>query len=462
LPEPTLFTEALGIHRLPPHLKQLLSGFCFASNADLANAVGMMLTGMLMSHHTETLHPLGLLDGNQPGVGKTMLARTLGMLLDGKDPQLINYTPNDEELSKRLLATLRDGNPSVVVIDNAKVRAGSVVSSSVLEANSVAPEIALRILGVSRNYVRPNTVLWFLTMNDTKVSPDLVSRCVPIRFRHEGDPGQRAFVVNPVEYARTYRSQILGELAGMVLRWIQEGSKLADRAHRLRRWAEQIGGILEANGLPEFLTNLQQAANEFNTELDDLGALAEQCLKSGRCWFQKASGSDNTELVLTKGAKPSRWRELLKNASLMEEELQAARGDRSAGLKITNFLSKYINREVAIRHQEQELTATLRVAEGRSREKFYCFEISGEMVEGPADPSNNEDQLVAQTKACATQLKRPKRSSGITAALSPEPLDVRKDSTPSLACRKQEAPTTASITAIGAGGLATGNSESWA
>src|SRR5438477_11689421 len=41
-------------------------------------------------------------------------------------------------------------------------------------------------LRTSQNYTRPNDILWFVTMNDTKTSPDLVSRSVPIQFYFEG------------------------------------------------------------------------------------------------------------------------------------------------------------------------------------------------------------------------------------------------------------------------------------
>lgn len=463
LPEQTLTTQASALRRLPPHLRALLGGFCFASDADLANAVSMMLTGLLMSHHTVTLHPLGLLDGNQPGVGKTLLARTIGMLLDGRDPRLINYTTNDEELCKRLLATIRDGNPSVVPIDNAKVRVGSVVSSPVLEANSVAPEISLRILGVSQNYVRPNDILWFLTMNDTKVSPDLVSRCVPIRFRYEGDPGQRTFGEDPVEYARKHRSQILGELAGMVLYWNQRGRKPADRPHRLRKWAEQIGGILEANGLPEFLTNLQQAANDFNTELDEVGALAEACLKAKQRWFSAADEGQIQRLVLEHGAKPSDWRVLLKSAGLMTDELEATKGTRGVAQKIGNFLSKHVNRPVTIDYQDPKLVATLRSADGRSREKLYCFEIAGEVSEGPgngppADTPNEATKPVPKPETANKQRAKRAQQQSLAAALSPGPLESAALIRPTLASKESSKATMTTNAVAGK----TGNSESWA
>ena len=267
----------LPVHqRLPHHLRTLLGDFCFKAEADWANAVGTLLTGLLLACFVIATKAVVLLDGNQPGVGKTWLARVIGIILDGIDPQLIHFTPDDEELAKRICATLRGSPQSVLLIDNAKVRSGGAISSPVLEANSMAAQISLRILGKSANYTRPNDLLWFLTMNDTKTSPDLTSRGLPIRFRYDGDPRQRDFKGrDPIRYAREYRAEILGELMGMVVRWNQLGRPAGPQKHRCSYWAEVVGGILHTAGLPEFLTNLDEAAAAFNQALDQLAALAE-------------------------------------------------------------------------------------------------------------------------------------------------------------------------------------------
>lgn len=262
--------------RLPRHLSTLLRDFCFRQPADAANAVAVMLTGMLSLHFVRDGKPLFTIDGNQAGVGKTLVARVCSVVLDGIDPKLIDYSPDEEELRKRILATLWDHRQAVVIFDNAKVQTGKVINSPVIESNSTGPQISLRILGKSENFYRPNDVLWFVTMNGTQLSKDLVSRQLPIRFYHEGDPKEREFGQrNPLQYAQDYRQEILGELAGMVIRWNQAGRPEGSQRHRLTHWAKIIGGILEANGLPEGLTNLDEAAAEFDTTLEQLSALAE-------------------------------------------------------------------------------------------------------------------------------------------------------------------------------------------
>jgi hypothetical protein len=265
---------------LPPHLHRLLQDFCFRSGADRANAVGAMLTGSLVTHFVETGKPVFLLDGNKPNLGKTLLARTIGMVLDGLDPELISYTSDDDEIRKAICATLREQLQSLLIFDNARNKGGAPISSPTIESNSMVARISIRILGVSENYVTPNDLLWFVTMNNTKTNADFVSRGLPIRFFYEGDPKQRAFDGRqPLNYAREHRREILAELAGMVVRWNQLGRPLGQQPHRLTHWASIIGGILDANGLGEGLTNLDEAAAEFDSEADELAALAEVAIQ---------------------------------------------------------------------------------------------------------------------------------------------------------------------------------------
>lgn len=267
---------AAAIDRLPPHLRTVLRGFCFKSAADLANFLALLITGLLLTHFIDSTKALGLVDGNQRDLGKSWLVRVMGLILDGTDPPLVHFTEDQEELQKRIGAHLLEGCGSVLLIDNAKVQGGGEVSSPVIEANSMAPEIALRVLGQSHNIKRPNDLLWTLTMNDTRASPDMVSRAVPVRLHYEGRTEDRVFQgPDPIAYAREHRLELLGELAGMVMRWTQAGRPDGSRTHRCRHWARIVGGIVETAGLPEFLDNLQDAAAEFNTQLDELAALAE-------------------------------------------------------------------------------------------------------------------------------------------------------------------------------------------
>ena len=379
--------------RLPPRLKALLAGFCFRSPADLVAAVAAMLTGLLANHFVASSKALVLVDGNQPGLGKTLLARVLGLILDGADPRLIHYAPDDEELAKRICSTVRAGGQSVVIIDNAKLRSGGSISSPVLEANSMAPQLSLRILGQSANFTRSNDLVWVVTMNDTKTSPDLVTRGMPIRLKFEGDPRHREFAgLDPVGYAAEHRVELLGELAGMVIRWDRAGRPGGSRRHRCDRWARVVGGILEVAALPEFLSNLDEAAASFNQALDELSALAEAAAANGeRAIIAPSGAEEGTAAGMparkkdAPGLSATEWEPLFRRAGIQGPALDAARSSQAKATILGNFLSVNVDREVPIESCGVPGRAKLVASDAGKRQKRYAFSITWD--EGVAPPS---------------------------------------------------------------------------
>ena len=292
------------LDRCPPILRELLNGFCFRSPADVANSLAVLLTGVLANHFAESGKPNVLVDGNQPSVGKTLLARANGAVLDGIDPTLIEFTANDEELTKRICSKLREGPTSVLIFDNAKNASGAPISSTVVEAQSMAPQVSLRILSQSVNITVPNLMLWIITMNSTRASPDTVSRGIPVRLEYEGKTDDRTFAHEQlIAYAIEHRAEILGELFGMIERWTLTGRPNGQRNHRCSYWARIVGGILEANGIPEFLANRDEAAAEFNIVFEQLSALAEAAIALGGPIIEV----DNLELFESSTSEDERW-----------------------------------------------------------------------------------------------------------------------------------------------------------
>jgi hypothetical protein len=366
-----------AIDRLPPRLKGLLRGFCFKSDADLANFVGFLLTALLVGRYVETGKPIALVNGNQPGVGKTLLARVVGVLADGADPPLLPFTPVEEELRKTIGAYLRAGNGSVIGLDNAKVAAGGKVDSSALESLVSGSELARRILGKSELVRRPNDLVWMLTMNDTKASDDLVRRGLPVCLEYEGDPAGRAFGADPVKYVRQHRVELLGELAGMIDFWTAAGRPEGVEHHRFGEWVREVGGVMLACGFPEFLKNMADAAAEFSAAADELTALAEYVFKQGGAGMvHKPRGKKDEELTAL------RWVPIFDAAKVLENELDAAKGERSKATTVGQFFARSVGKTVTVTDKEREQRLTLRMRFGRAKKKMYFFEPAG----GPAAP----------------------------------------------------------------------------
>src|SRR5208282_3000443 len=151
------------------------------------------------------------------------------------------------------------------------------------EQNALSPVLQFRVLSTSSFVERPNSYLWVVTSNTTKASSDVVTRGLPIRLSVDGDPKIRKFTGRPLACAREHRLEILGELAGMVHRWLLEGKPMGTHQHRCEHWASVIGGILSEVGLgPLFLGNLDEAAAEMDEDLSQLAALADYVWRNER------------------------------------------------------------------------------------------------------------------------------------------------------------------------------------
>ncbi|MEX2188831.1 MAG: hypothetical protein WD875_18625, partial [Pirellulales bacterium] len=249
------------------HLDALLQGFCFKKPADRTNYLGMLLTAILVPRFIGS-KPAALFNGNQPELGKSILAQIIAVLRDGHVTETATYNPNDEEFEKRLGAIVRRG-VTTIIIDNAKSRGRNPrIESACLERSITDPILSFRLLGQSLEIRAENSHIFCITANTPDVSRDLVTRSVVINLFYEGDPERRTFTIaDPEGYAHEHRLVLLGELIGMVERWKASGMPRANVHSRFnkRGWGNIIGGILNACGEPDFLANAEAAA----TELDE-------------------------------------------------------------------------------------------------------------------------------------------------------------------------------------------------
>jgi hypothetical protein len=268
--EPRMTTE---------HLDRLLKEFCFRSPADRTNYIGILLTIFLVSRFIGS-KPALLLNGNQPNLGKSMLAQLISILRDGRATETATYNPNDEEFEKRLGALVRDG-VTTLIIDNAKAKGprSSLIESACLERSITDSILSYRLLGTSSTIRAENSHIFVITANAPEVSTDLVSRSVVVNMYYEGDPRKRSFTIeNPEDYALEHRREILGELMGMVERWRSAGSPRVKTHTRFnkREWGNIIGGILAACGEPDFLADADQVASDLDNTRQDFAALVER------------------------------------------------------------------------------------------------------------------------------------------------------------------------------------------
>jgi hypothetical protein len=181
--------------------------------------------------------PFFVVDGNLRGVGKTTLARIIGLVRTGRATPLLKWS-KEEELQKSLLATLR-GGPAIINIDNLR----GYVESLTLEALFTNEEFRCRLLGTNTDaIIDPMHTVIFGTANNAILSPDLVRRAIPIRLETDSEsPEKREFRRKDLDGdVRADRKQIVEDVLRCIVGYVEAGSRamaLAGGFGSFERWA---------------------------------------------------------------------------------------------------------------------------------------------------------------------------------------------------------------------------------
>lgn len=151
------------------------------------------------------ISPAYQIDASQPGVGKTILAQSLGALAVGERPAVTPFSgsTSDDELRKRLIAGAIDQS-GFQCLDNITGCLKSPVLASLLTSGKLSD----RILGQSRNVTVRDRSLFLMTANNASLWADLQRRVVQIRLEGGERPTHRAFAFCPITEALAQRQQI--------------------------------------------------------------------------------------------------------------------------------------------------------------------------------------------------------------------------------------------------------------
>ncbi len=247
-------------------LDAALSGFCWKEPADRINVLGALLTTVTMPLWTRG-HPFVAINGNKPGVGKSTLARLIGLLSEGgTEPSTVSWCPDEGEFEKQL-ATRVEAGDRVIIVDNAKT--AKPIESPVLERCITDTRLNFRRLGSNTSIGRAqNDVLFCLTMNLVQMGADLRRRALPVNLELSADVRNAQFTHDDVlGWAQEHREAAIAELLGLVQRWLDADRPLAvvpARHSTGHRWAASIDGILTAAGLEGFLSNFEASEHAFD------------------------------------------------------------------------------------------------------------------------------------------------------------------------------------------------------
>lgn len=258
--------EALNEISEKSYLNLFLDSFPFETDIDRLNCLGIIVSFFYVQKYVGQ-HPAAIIQGDQQSLGKTELARSLALLFQSKEAQLLSWV-HDEELKKIASACLADND--FLIIDNVKAgRDSTVISSQAFEGLITAPMLTFRVLGENRVFSRPNNAVFCFTLNKGVFSDDLVVRSIAISLSKEKRQVMKDDF-SPVDFVKNYRSQILGEVSKMIKKsFVTEFTpQLVFKEElgnfKFRAWANEIQRVLLANGKSGFLTNQGHLARKMS------------------------------------------------------------------------------------------------------------------------------------------------------------------------------------------------------
>jgi len=246
--------------------EDVLGDFPFALTSDRDNAVALFLLPFardLIDGPT----PNHLIEASMPASGKGKLVQALLGVSVGRDLGLLTPVRDDDEWRKQITSALIVGR-QVILIDNVVHR----LDSSALAAAWTADIWDDRIVGYKEKANMPVRCIWVMTGNNVAVSTELARRCLRIRIQPATDrPEELDHWRHPdlLPWCAEHRAELVRAAHVIIRWWIQQGMPAAKFPRPLgsyERWTRVMGGILEAAGYTQFLTNYREFQGRADTE----------------------------------------------------------------------------------------------------------------------------------------------------------------------------------------------------
>jgi len=349
-----------------------LGDFPFVKNSDRAHAIAIALLPFVRRLvHSPT--PLHLVEAAVAGTGKSLLARVLLTVGNGRLPEPVTYTPNDEETRKAITSYLSDG-AAIMFLDDVQ---GRMASPSL--ARALASELWKdRMLGTNATIQCVNHATWVATANNVQLNTDIARRSVRVRL----DRGMQrpwewkgAKIKHLDTWTLRHRGELIAALLTLVQAWLSRGRP--EYGHTLGSfdsWAKVVGGILQTAGIDGFLEDMADLYDSADSDMAEWYALIETWWEKhpDRQYDEYHDPEDGRPRVLrtmrTKAMRASEIGDFARNEKLLGEVM----GDKSERSQNTR-LGKAIRR---LRDRVME-GVRIRTRQGR-RGAEYWLERHGE------------------------------------------------------------------------------------
>lgn len=275
-------------------MKRLMAPFSeypWASGKDRSVFAAALFTVGL--RHLFDVCPLFAFSSPKYGSGKTQLAECISRLWYGTTLSKATWTPNPEEMEKRIAAFLLAGD-RIVCLDN--VTEGQRLEDSTLNKVLTSRRNTFRILGKTERVELTNEATWFATGNQINMSGDIARRALVCYIDAKVvDPSARSFTIANLQgHVLEHRAALMSDALSIVSSWIRAGRPSGSKAHReygsFGSWYEMIRGILLWVGEADVAHAIDSV-----TEEDTEGMALDHFANS----FRKALPPDGSRVTLS-------------------------------------------------------------------------------------------------------------------------------------------------------------------
>jgi hypothetical protein len=199
-------------------LKCPLKDFPFASDADQAVALSMIMTAVMRKSQRSA--PMFVISAPKMSSGKTLLATVGSYVATGRQAAVMSQADDAESEKKRLLSILMEGD-ALAVLDNVERPLGSDALCSIL----TEPQYRERLLGFNRTITVPTCTTWVVTGNNVTIIGDLTSRVLVCRIDPNVErPEEREFRVDLHKAVPASRGKLVVAVLTIVRAFIAAGS----------------------------------------------------------------------------------------------------------------------------------------------------------------------------------------------------------------------------------------------
>jgi hypothetical protein len=216
-------------------IEQLISTFPFVTKADHAVALSAILTAL--DRRSMSTAPLHAFTAPLPGTGKSLLVDLASVLAIGRPIPVIAQGRQEEELEKRLGASMLHGD-QLISIDNCD----HILQGSFLCQVLTQQRLNVRVLGFSQHVEVPVNAAVYATGNNLTVAGDLNRRTLLCSLDAKCEhPEKRQFVGNPLEHVRENRGALVAAALTVLRAWHVSGQRSALAAPgSFEEWSQRV------------------------------------------------------------------------------------------------------------------------------------------------------------------------------------------------------------------------------